>query len=82
MPQRANTRLNEVTPMSFFRRPDYKSETTLFIEQLKKDEPQLVTEQRKGLALLWNKIVDRDAWLGYRKAKVAQKPYVYQTDGK
>lgn len=68
--------------MSFFRRPDYKSETTLFIEQLKKDEPKLVTEQRRGLALLWNKVVDRDAWAGYRKAKVKQKPYVYQTDNK
>ena len=68
--------------MSFFRRPDYKSETTLFIEQLKKDEPMLVSEQRSGLALLWNKLVDRDAWAGYRKAKVAQKPYVYQTSNK
>jgi hypothetical protein len=68
--------------MSFFRRPDYKSETTLFIEQLKKDEPKLVADQRNGLALLWNKLVDRDAWTGYRKAKVAQKPYVYQTSNK
>ena len=68
--------------MNIFRRPDYKSETTLFIEQLKKDEPTLVGEQRKGLALLWNKLVDRDAWTGYRKAKVAQKPYVYQTSNK
>jgi hypothetical protein len=68
--------------MNFFRRPDYKSETTLFIEQLKKDEPTLVGEQRKGLALLWNKIVDRDAWAGYRKARVAQKPYVYSNSNK
>lgn len=68
--------------MSFFRRPDYKSDTTLFIEQLKQEEPKLVGEQRKGLALLWNKLVDRDAWVGYRKAKVAQKPYVYQTSDK
>ncbi len=68
--------------MSFFRRPDYKSDTTLFIEQLKKEEPKLVGDQRKGLALLWNKLVDRDAWVGYRKAKVAQKPYVYQTSDK
>ena len=66
--------------MSFFRRPDYKSDTTLFIEQLKKEEPALVARQRQGLGLLWNKIIDRDAWAGYRRAKVAQKPYVYQTD--
>jgi hypothetical protein len=68
--------------MNFFRRPDYKSEATLFIEQLKNDKPKLVSEQRSGLALLWNKLVDRDAWAGYRKAKVAQKPYVYQTSNK
>lgn len=68
--------------MSFFRRPDYKSDTTLFLEQLKQEKPTLVGDQRKGLALLWNKLVDRDAWAGYRKAKVAQKPYVYQTSNK
>ena len=68
--------------MNLFRRPDYKSETTLFIEQLKKDEPTLVGERRRGLALLWNKIVDRDAWAGYRKARVAQKPYVYSNSNK
>ena len=67
--------------MSFFRRPDYKSETTVFIETLKKNEPTLVSRQRQGLGLLWNKIVDRDAWVGYRRGKVAQKPYVYQTNG-
>ena len=47
--------------MNIFRRPDYKSDATQFLEQLKQ-------------------LVDRDAWKGYRKAKVAQKPYVYQTD--
>ncbi len=68
--------------MHLIRRPDYKSDTTLFIEQLKQTQPTLEAEQRTGLALLWNKIVDRDAWKGFRKAKVAQKPYVYQTNDK
>ncbi len=68
--------------MNLFRRPDYKSDTTQFIEQLKKDEPMLEAQQRQGLSLLWNKIVDRDAWKGFRSAKVAQKPYVYQTNNK
>ena len=66
--------------MNIFRRPHYKSDTTQFIEQLKRAKPALVGEQRSGLALLWNKLVDRDAWKGFRKAQVAQKPYVYQTD--
>jgi len=68
--------------MNIFRRPDYKSDTTQFIEQLKQTKPALESEQRRGLSLLWNKIVDRDAWAGYRRARVAQKPYVYQTNDK
>ncbi len=68
--------------MNIFRRPDYKSEATQFIDQLKVVKPQLEAEQRKGRALLWDKIVDRAAWKGFRIAQVAQQPYVYQTDGK
>ena len=68
--------------MNIFRRPDYKSEATQFIDQLKVVKPQLEAEQRKGRALLWDKIVDRVAWRGFRTAQVAQKPYVYQTEGK
>ena len=66
--------------MSIFRRPDYRSDTTQFIDQLKTLKPQLEGEQRKGRSLLWDKAVDRMAWLGFRKAEVAQKPYVYQTN--
>ena len=68
--------------MSFFRRPDYHSDATQFIDQLKAAKPELEAEQRKGRALLWDKVVDRLAWRGFRKAEVAQKPYVYQTDNK
>ena len=66
--------------MSIFRRPDYKSETTQFIEQLKSQQPDLEARQRAGRALLWDKAVDRSAWAEYRDAQVPQKPYVYQTD--
>lgn len=68
--------------MNIFRRPDYKSEVTLFIDQLKVAQPELETEQRQGRALLWDKIVDRAAWKGFRTAEVAQQPYVYQTADK
>jgi len=68
--------------MSFFRRPDYHSDATQFIDQLKASKPSLEAEQRKGRALLWDKVVDRLAWRGFRKAEVAQKPYVYQTENK
>lgn len=68
--------------MNIFRRPDYRSEATQFLNQLKKDKPTLEAEQLKGRALLWDKVVDRLAWKGFRSAKVPQKPYVYQTDNK
>jgi hypothetical protein len=66
--------------MSIFRRPDYQSEVTQFIEQLKAQKPELVAQQRAGRALLWDKQVDRKIWDEYREAEVAQKPYVYQTN--
>ncbi len=66
--------------MNIFRRPDYKSEATLFIEQLKSSRPELEVQQRQGRALLWDKVVDRLAWKGFRSAQVPQKPYVYQTN--
>ncbi len=68
--------------MNIFRRPDYKSDATAFLEQLKKDKPELDAEQQKGRALLWDLEIDRDAGDGFRDAKVAQKPYVYQTSNK
>ena len=67
---------------SIYRRPDYKSEVTQFIDKMKEQKPSLEAEQRAGRALLWDKNVDRGAWGEYREAEVAQKPYVYQTDVK
>ncbi|MGH6625491.1 MAG: DUF3460 family protein [Burkholderiaceae bacterium] len=66
--------------MSIFRRPDYKSEVTQFIDQLKAQKPDLEAQQLAGRALLWDKEVDRSAWSEYREAEVPQKPYVYQTN--
>ena len=65
--------------MSIFRRPDYQSDTTQFINGLKTQKPSLEAEQRAGRALLWDKNVDRSAWVDFDAAEVAQKPYVYQT---
>ena len=65
--------------MSFFRRPDYQSDITLFIDQLKAAKPTLEAEQRAGRALLWDKNVDRSAQADYLDGNVAQPPYVYQT---
>jgi hypothetical protein len=38
--------------------------------------------QREGLALLWDKSVDRAAVSEFKEARVAQKPYVYQNTTK
>ena len=66
--------------MSIFRRPDYQSDTTQFIAQLKAAKPELESLQRQGRELLWDKKLDRTAWKSYRHAEVPQRPYVYQTD--
>ncbi len=65
--------------MSMFNRPHYTSEITDFIDSLKKKKPSLEAEQRAGRALLWDKQLDRSLQAEYGEAKVAQQPYVYQT---
>ncbi|WP_291915478.1 DUF3460 family protein [Limnohabitans sp.] len=65
--------------MSIFRRPDYSSDTTQFIDQLKAQRPELESEQRQGRGLLWDKPIDRDIQAEFKQGRVAQKPYVYQT---
>lgn len=66
--------------MYLFRRPDYKSEVTLFIDALKKQHPELDAQQQAGRALLWDKQVDAEVQAQYRAGRVRQKPYVYQTN--
>ena len=68
--------------MNIFRRPDYKSDATLFIDQLKHSKPGLEAQQRQGRALLWDKKLDRDAIQEIRTGQVPQNPYVYQTGNK
>jgi hypothetical protein len=65
--------------MHLFRHPDYQSDATQFINQLKADKPDPEARQRQGRELLWDKAVDRQAWEGFKAARVPQKPYVYQT---
>lgn len=65
--------------MSIFRRPDYQSDTTQFINQLKTQHPELDTQQQEGRALLWDKQLSRDEQQAFKAGRVAQKPYVYQT---
>lgn len=66
--------------MSFFQRPHYTSEATQFIDNLKAERPHLDAQQQAGRNLLWDKLVDRKLWQEYQAGRVAQKPYVYQTN--
>ena len=66
--------------MNIFRRPDYRSDATQFIDSLKAQKPELDAQQLQGRALLWDQVIDRLALRGYRSARVAQKPYAYQTN--
>jgi hypothetical protein len=70
--------LHPLTTMPFFWKP-YKSDVTQFIEQLKTQRPTLEEEQRQGRALLWDKPVNAETQADWKKARVDQQPYVYQT---
>lgn len=65
--------------MSIFRRPDYTSEITAFIADLKAKNPALEAEQRAGRALLWDKNLNLDTQAEYQEASVQQQSYVYGT---
>ena len=63
--------------LRLFRRPDYNSEVTSFIGDLKAAKPDLEAQQRAGRALLWDKQVDRELQSEWKQARVRQKAYVY-----
>ena len=65
--------------MPIFRRSDYHSEATQFIDKLKSARPQIEAQQRAGRALLWDKNLDRSEQQEFKSAKVPQGAYVYQT---
>lgn len=60
-----------------FRRPDYRSDVTQFIAQMKEEKPDLEAQQRAGRAIWWDKHLDREAIAEWKQARVPQKPYVY-----
>lgn len=71
--------LQHTADMSFFARKPYKSEVSMFIDELKAAKPSLESEQRAGRALLWDRTIDRQAEAAWSAATVPQQPYVYQT---
>ena len=67
--------------MPIFRRPDYTSGITDFIEQLRASKPGLEARQRQGRSIWWEQPVDRSEQQDMQQARVAQKAYVYPTSG-
>jgi len=63
--------------LRIFRRPDYRSDVTQFIDELKAQRPDIEAQQRAGRALWWDKHLDRDAIGEWNQARVPQKAYVY-----
>jgi hypothetical protein len=60
-----------------FRRPDYQSDVTQFIEQLKVQKPDLEAQQRAGRAIWWDKHLDRELAAEWKEAGVPAKAYAY-----
>ena len=57
----------------------YKSNITLFLEELKAQKPQLEQAQQESRALLWDKApTTPDDQKLNQMARVKQKAYVYQ----
>lgn len=67
--------------MNIFYRPQYQSDITQFIDQLKANTPGMEARQREGRELLWDKSIDRDETRDQRAGQIAQNAYVYQTKG-
>lgn len=55
----------------------YESDVTLFLKDLKKEDPQIEKGQRDGRARLWDKAQDLRLQREFKEATVAQNPYVY-----
>ena len=66
--------------MSIFRRPDYQSETTQFINQMKTQKPELDAQQQAGRALLWDKKIDLAEQERLLESKEANRAYPYDVN--
>lgn len=67
-----------------FRRPDYQSDISLLLEELRLRDPSLPARQKEGHDLLWRPQFPKAAehrilQKGFESAYVSQQPYVYET---
>ena len=66
--------------MHLFAYPQYTSDVTDFLADLRQKKPELVAQQKAGRALLWDKEINREIKRDIEVGRVPQKPYVYQTN--
>ena len=58
-------------------RPLYESETTQFLRDLLRKQPEIAEQQRVGRAMWWDRRQDRDQRGEFESARVPKKPYEY-----
>ena len=65
--------------MNLFARPEYESEFTLFLQELKQRDPSLQEKQNAGRALLWDKApIDLDEQRRLDASKLKPQAYTYK----
>lgn len=60
----------------------YESDHTKFMREMLEKHPEWLEDQRQGRALWWDKELPQDEQQGFAAAKVAQKAYPYDVNGK
>jgi hypothetical protein len=60
-----------------FRRPDYNSDITDYLSELKERKPDLEAQQRAGRAIWWDKHLDRELLEEWQDARVPSTAYAY-----
>ena len=61
-------------------RAPYESDLTKMMRELLAQKPHIVTEQKKGRAMWWDRRQTPDETARARESRIKQKAYVYQTD--
>ena len=65
--------------MSIFARPEYESEFTQFLKELKQSNPAIVERQLAGRALLWDKSpIDQEESRRTVASKEKREAYAYR----
>lgn len=82
--KRHPSRVRKATDMFLFRRPDYQSDTTLFLQQLQQQDATLQARQQAGMVVHGGSHASPTAEQsalrqGFAEAAIAQQPYVYAT---